>query len=385
MTYCKSRRGLSTVLFTDPEQLPEDWKKLIPEGHFLFGPLLHNPDLHCFPGIRMILVLVYQHEKPVAAAYFQYYRLHQDTFDTSKLGALRQLGWSAIHRLLKPGLLVAGHLFRHDIHSFYAIPGTGDFEAYQYYKSAIDTALRKTCAGAVLVKDLPESLAVLFQNHAPQYLLLRNDISMELEIREEWSDLHDYEKALKHKYAQRFRKIRSSWRNVEVRELDATGVSEQQDLIFALYQQVSYRQPVRLGFLSKHYIPALKRLHPEQFHVWMVYENGHSVAFFSAWVKAEVFDMFYIGMDYSRNEQLQLYFNMLFFAVDQAIAAGKKRLILGRTALEAKARLGCQPRYLSSFLYIRNPVLRRIVTAVQHRLQLQEGDWAARHPFKDIR
>ena len=92
--------------------------------------------------------------------------------------------------------------------------------------------------------------------------------------------------------------------------------------------------------------------------------------------------MFYIGFDYSRNADLQSYFNILFFSVEQAITLKKQKLILGRTALDAKARIGCDARYLHTFLYIRNAFLRRLVFNKQQKVSVQEGNWEEKHPFK---
>ena len=94
------------------------------------------------------------------------------------------------------------------------------------------------------------------------------------------------------------------------------------------------------------------------------------------------FDMFYIGFDYARNSELQLYFNILFFSIEQAIQFRKPQLILGRTALEAKARVGCLPIYLNTFLHIPNSLLSRIVGGLQNKLGESGSEWEQRHPFK---
>jgi hypothetical protein len=60
----------------------------------------------------------------------------------------------------------------------------------------------------------------------------------------------------------------------------------------------------------------------------------------------------------------------------------KPLLILGRTALDAKARLGCKPHYLSTFVYIRSRPIRLAVLAIQNTSQQQEGEWEQRHPLK---
>ncbi len=92
--------------------------------------------------------------------------------------------------------------------------------------------------------------------------------------------------------------------------------------------------------------------------------------------------MFYIGFDYERNAALSLYFNILYFSIEQAIAHEKEKLNLGRTALEAKARLGCTPRYLPTFLFVRNFCIRALVNSKINMQHEQEGAWEERHPLK---
>jgi predicted N-acyltransferase len=194
--------------------------------------------------------------------------------------------------------------------------------------------------------------------------------------------MDDYEIALKHKYAQRFRKIRSAWNGLEIIELDSIATETNKKILFNLYWQVSDKQTVRLGNLTEDFLPLLKKSHSKELRIWLVKEKEKPVAFFSAWVHLFAFDMFYIGFDYQQNERLQLYFNILFFSVEQTLAFGKKKLILGRTALEAKARLGCAPKYLSTYLFIKNPLVRKVIFQLQQNISSKEGEWENRHPFK---
>jgi hypothetical protein len=222
-----------------------------------------------------------------------------------------------------------------------------------------------------------------FLHGAPDYMMLRNDSSMQMVVPDTWHTITDYEKSLKHKYAQRFRKVRQSWAALEVKELSEEEVYASAARIYTLYRKVTEHQPVRMGLLNEAFIPALKSFYGAQLKVWGIYEGGQMIAFASAWVQADSFDMFYIGFDYARNSELQLYFNILFFAIEQAILLGKSKLILGRTALEAKARVGCRPEYLNTFLHIRNPLLRGIIARLQGRLGESGSEWEQRHPFKE--
>ena len=362
--------------------LPADWDAALPAGHFLRQASLHAHE-SSLPDVQP-LYLCYRNAQAhiIFQAAFQLLPLRKDYLNRDAVKPWQHALWKAAVVVLRPRLLVAGQLYRHDIATLHAADSLSPFDAFLYYRRAIREAAQTCNIQAVLVKDAPEAFAPFFQHYEPKYLLLRNDISMSMALPEAWQSLADYEKSLKHKYAQRLRKARQHWQTLDVRELDADAVTAQANDIHELYLQVSARQTVRLGSIGKDYLPALRALHPERLKVWGIYEAGVMIAFASGWVEAHSFDMFYIGFDYGRNAALQLYFNILFFAVEQGIALRKERLILGRTALEAKARAGCTAQYLHTFVHIRNPLLRRVAERLQQGIISSEGDWEQRHPFK---
>lgn len=313
---------------------------------------------------------------------FQILHLQPAHTDVSPLKPWQRFLWLGYLKAKQPKLLVAGHLFRHDVESLWYPKSLSHFQAFRLFREALKEARRRTGAGAVLIKEMPESLVPFFQHHAPKYLLLRNDASMQLNIRPEWKSFADYEQSLKHKYAQRIRKQRNAFADICITELDTEAVSEKAEALYLLYRQVTDHQKVRLGLLSPDYLPFLKRRHSETLKVWAFYEGTKMIAFVSAWQRTDVFDMFFIGFDYERNEDLFTYFNLLLFSVESSIAVQAKKLVLGRTALEAKARVGAKARYLYTFLYIRNPVFRRLVAKLQARFVAMEGEWENRHPFR---
>lgn len=363
--------------------LPDDWDRLLPEGHFLKRNNLQATQQSSLPHLSYVYVLVSKGTDAIAAIYFQVLKLQRHHLNEGPLSTVQKLGWQAFTNIVNPRLLVAGHLFRHDVETCYYNDTLSHFEAYKIYNDVINEQLRATCSYAVLVKDLPDELVTYFQHYAQQYIMLRNDIMMELDIPAEWDNIHDYEKALKHKYAQRFRKVRAALNGIEVAELDAIQTEAEKKNIYALYRQVCEKQTARIGIISEDFLPALKKYNPESLKVWAIRENGKMVAFFSAWVKEDAFDMFYIGFDYSRNNDLMLYFNILFCGVEQAIIHKKTKAIFGRTALDAKARLGCKPVYKSTFVMVRNKFIRMATLRLQNNSQSQEGEWEQRHPLKN--
>lgn len=380
----RKKTGISLQFYNSIAELPADWDALVPAGHYLKKDQLSVSENAQLPDITHIYILVYKGGRAIAAASFQALRLKKQHLNDTMVKPYQHLLWSTFTTMARPVLLVAGHLFRHDICSYYWEHTISAFEAFSIYKEAIELALCRVCAYAVLVKDVNDKLTTYFQNLAPEYFMLRNDISMEMAIPSSWESMADYERALKHKYAQRYRKIKQVWSKVSVKELSVEEVEKNKDKLYALYQQVSQKQQVRLGSISADYLFHLKVFNEDTLKIWCVVTDNEIVAFFSAWVKDEAFDMFYIGFDYDKNAGLQLYFNMLFFGLEQAILLKKEKLILGRTALDAKARIGCMPRYLNTFLYISNGVVRRQVLGVQQRASSKEGEWEQRHPLKEM-
>jgi hypothetical protein len=382
LTNCISRKdNYSAVCYEQAAALPQEWHDMLPADHFLHPSQLSVTEAAMLPDVSFLYILLYEKDKPVAASYFQILQVKEKHLNIASLKPLQKIGWKAF-AFASPKLLVAGHLFRHDVASFYWSENMSMFDVYRLYKLAIDTALGNSCSNAVLVKDTPEALVPYFQNYAPKYILLRNDISMEMDIPDTWQSIEDYEKALKHKYAQRFRKIKQAGKDIQVKEFSGQEVKQNKKKLYELYLQVCERQTARIGYLSEDFLPLLKEYYGESLKVWGMFHDEEMVGFFSAWEKAAAFDMFYIGFDYNRNASLQLYFNILFFSIEQAIRLKKPLLILGRTALDAKARLGCKPRYLSTFVYIRSRPIRLAVLAIQNTSQQQEGEWEQRHPLK---
>jgi hypothetical protein len=378
-----SQRNRTHITWYDTvATLPANWDHHLPKNHFLLRNTLAAHERALLPHLKTSYAAMHHGDVFVGQAAFQVLTLQEKHLNPFSLKGWQRVAWKAFANAGRPRLLVAGQLFRHDVVSFHWVDNLSPFDAFRYYRTAIDAALKKNCAYAVLVKEPPEVLVPYFQHQAPEYLLLRNDSSMQLIVPPEWTSFIHYEKSLKHKYAQRLRKVRQSMAALEVKELTSTDVAASAASIYELYLQVTANQPVRLGMLSKAFLPELKRHYGERLKVWGFYEEGQIIAFVSAWVQKYSFDMFYIGFDYARNSALQLYFNILFFAIEQAIVQEKPQLVLGRTALEAKARVGCKPTYLSTFLYIRNPVLRSLVGRLQQRFTEGAGEWENRHPFK---
>ncbi len=368
-------------VYTSTTELPSAWDAFLTINHPLRSQALALYETIKLPDITCFYASFGDANKPWAIAYFQLLNVLPKHLNTGLLGGYQASLAPICLNVFRPSLLIAGHLFRHDMLTFYA-PNLSPIEAYRAYEAMIQAVAKQSGAMATLIKDVPDDLVHYFQNFAPHYTQLRNDISMEMSLPKAWSCFEDYEKILKHKYAQKLRKVRASMKQITIKKLSSAEVFENATILFQLYRQVSRRQPISLGLLNEAFLPELKKANEEELNVWAFYEAENMVAFASAWLHPNCFDMFYIGFDYDRNPRLNLYFNILYFSVEQAILHQKEKLNLGRTALEAKARLGCAPRYLPTFLFVKNVCIRALVNSKIYQQHEQEGAWEERHPFK---
>jgi hypothetical protein len=214
---------------------------------------------------------------------------------------------------------------------------------------------------------------------------MQDDISMEINLPAHWQSLSDYEKDLKHKYLQRSKKMRKSYGDIQARELNMAELQQYSRDIFKLYQQVTRRQIVSMGMLNEHFFIELKKALKDEYRVCGFFLDGKLIAFSSAIRHGRIYDMNYIGIDYQYNQSHHLYFNILFHCLESAILANSSKLILGRTAIEAKAIMGCTPDYRFSFYKLRNVIVNWFYQRVSKYFSESQGEkWKDRHPFKSM-
>jgi Peptidogalycan biosysnthesis/recognition len=329
--------------------------------------------------ITPVYILVKNTQGVVACLYAQVLRFRSSHFQ--KEDAFLKTCGKALIECFPLRLLVFGHLFRHDGSYIYFNPNIKN-EA-QLLVQIIDLVLEKIKHTAYFLKDMPEHLQMPFAAD-PSYHRFANDISMTMDIAPIWKSFQDYETSLKKKYRQRSIKTRAVFSDVEVKTLSLDEVKLEQENIYDLYKQVAKNQSVTLGNLNSAYFYEFKKQLGDELEILGYYYKGKLIAFGSAIIMDQHYDMNYIGFDYSLNQDLLLYFNMLFTFLERAIDLNCTTLILGRTALEVKAILGAKPKQVYSFYKIKNVLVNATTAFVVKRMALEQGEqWQNRHPFKE--
>lgn len=364
------------------QKLPAEWKTFANLPTSLSAANIGVQDFAKIENLKSYYLLISENEEIQFIAYFQLLFVKPKHFNLGEKKT-QQFWLDIALKIVKPTLLVAGNLFRHDVDFFqFANAITTNEKKSELYQAAVNFMITHTNASGIFLKDVPQPIAAYVLKDG-SYHAMEDDVSMEISIPPHWHTLHDYDNDLKHKYLQRSKKMRKSFDGVKVRELSKEELTRYTKEIFGLYEQVTQRQIVSMGVLNENFFIQLKEALQENYRVCGFFLEDKLIAFSSAILHDNIYDMNYIGIDYAYNQSHHLYFNILFHCLESAIATKSSKLILGRTALEAKAIMGCTPDYRFSFYKLRNAIVNWFFQRVSKYFSEARGDkWKERHPFK---
>jgi predicted N-acyltransferase len=286
---------------------------------------------------------------------------------------------------LEERLLVCGNLLSWGFHGLAFAPGVDRCELWPAVAEAIykirraDRLLGST--DLVMIKDVPDE-------HAPEaetlkrfsYRQLETEPNMVLELSPAWRSYEDYLASLTSNYRKAARKI---VKDVEAADCSVEPLAEIErhgEALHSLYLQVHHRQKLRLVTLSPRFIPSLAAAFGDALRCTVVRRDSQLLGFVTTLRDGDTAVGYYIGFDGAANGEAPIYFRLLQAVIDDAIQLGCRRVSLGRTALEPKARLGARPVPLRIWMRHRIPALNLVVRGL---LQTVSHDEAPdRNPFK---
>jgi hypothetical protein len=282
-------------------------------------------------------------------------------------------------------VLVCGNLFSWGCHGVGFAPGAAPAELWPAVAEALYRIRRaERLAGQtnlVFIKELSAA-------HQPAAQVLRRfsyrpietDPDMVLELKPEWRAYADYLNSLDRKY-------RKSAQQVG-KEIEAAGAVLERvqtldacrDRLYELYLSVHEHAAVRPATLAPEYLPALAKAAGDDFACVIIRREDRILGFVTLLRDGDLAIGYYIGYDREEAATLPLYLRLLHAVVEQAIVWGCRRLSLGRTALDPKARLGAKPERLFIWARHRHPTVNFFARKLVHAIPHQEPP--ERNPFK---
>lgn len=394
----QSLPGYEVSLFKLCEEIPVDeWNNCISDGNLFLSPrYLSAAEKSCPPGMQFRYAILKTGGSAVAVIYFQLVNLSDaglgGILNLDEYGGLAGSLSSRINDILfSPGknresfILVCGNLLVSGEHGVSAI-NDEEFkkalEAIAPVKKIIAHTLPSNARlVAFMVKDFFDTQNVIARSVLRKdYFLLNTDPEMIFEVDPQWKNFDDYRSALSSKYRIRANNVLSKMEHVMVHDLSINEIISHRDEIFELNDQVIRKAPVKLARPSETYFLKLKEEYKENYRLNGFFIDGKMIAFTSGLWNSEHYEAHYIGLDYTLNQQYNLYQNILYFYIRDAINCGSAKLFFGRTALEIKSTTGARPHHLSCYFRFANRVLNVLAKPLVSSTGPKE--WIPRDPFK---
>lgn len=311
----------------------------------------------------------------------------KDTKERVPLGKrlLQPLARKALDRV-RQRVLVCGNLLSWGNHGVSFAPGVDPAEAWPAVGEAL-YRLRRAAklegqADFVVVKDVTAAEAPHF---APMELLgyrrVATEPDMVLDLPPAWRSFDDYLTALGSKYRKAGKRIRDdvAGGGFTLTPLPWRDVPQHAARLQQLYEQVHGNAPIRLATLQAPFWPAFAACAGEALRTTVVRRGEQLVGFVNTLRDGDTAIGYQIGFDRSAATEAPIYLRLLQATIENALQFGCRRLSLGRTALEPKARLGAQPQPIELWLRHRIPALNMLVKGLVGHVHHDEAP--DRNPF----
>lgn len=378
-------RDLGFVFSENIADLQDRWDTLVPAGLTLLrSEYLAVLEASPPAGFSFSYLLVHDHDKPLGVFYFQRtaFQLNRNLPVTGQEGK-PSLGRRLLGDCALP-VLVCGNLLLTGAYGWYLRPGAEKLlrllpDAQEKVARLLEQAGKPV--RILMAKDLSKDQRSLTDRLAKDgYHDLRFQPAMDLELPAGWARFDDYLDALTSKYRVRVRRAIKKARQVERRQLDEAEVARYEQPLFRLYGEVAGEAEFNLVELAPAYFRGLCNLPKEDFRLMGYFLGGDLVGFYTTLRHGDCLEAHFLGFDREANRSYQLYLNMLYDIIGDAIAAGIRSVHFARTALEIKSSVGALPAELSVWVKHRSPLANRVLPGLIQSFT-PEAPWQPRHPF----
>jgi hypothetical protein len=381
---CKTKKvpqQYEIQIFDSIKPIRANWDKLVPDNHSLSSTCYCIYEQSSPKNISYRYALVSENNKPILVAVFQSIRIKPENLRSPLKNKFLKYITELMLNLHEILILVNGNVYKDGLEGLYYDKNELDTnKANELFKNCIELIDKKDCVSAVMLKDFPSDIS---PSTSTKNIKLDDDISMNLSLDLNWKSLNDYINALSKKYKARAQKILLSASKIEVRELNLEQIEANKHEIHSLYNQVVARQSFTFGNLNENYFPSVKTYLGDKLILKGLFLNDKLVAFYSAIVHDSKLEVHYVGIDYEYNQSHNLYFNIHFLALQDAILKRKSTLEMGRTTLEAKAILGCKSHYNNTYIEFKNSFAECCFGYFKKNLT-ESDSWKTRNPLKTV-
>ncbi len=391
----KTTSGFGISIFDSIDFVnPAHWNSVLnAENLFLSIPYLQAMESTPPLNMRYRYAIMYQEKKPAAIAYFQIVHLtggsvipvdpeHKETNrlkDNLKKFLIKQ------SENVSTMVLICGNAFVSGENGFHY---SKDVDPDAAFKALAD-AMYRIRKGEKLNGEITTVMLKDFYDHTTaysdifkkfKYRHFKVEPAMALDMERSWTSFDAYMSSLASRYRSRVKAIRKKGSALVIKDLGWEEIKEQAQRIEELYNFVHLKAGFRLATFIQDYFWAMKKKLPANFGLTAYYLDGRMVGFRTTFKDKHFAEAHFIGLDYAVNREYELYQNILYDYVNEAIELQVKQLHLGRTASEIKSTLGAKAHDLTCYVRRSNPVENKIMKPFIGLIKPSE--WEPRNPFK---
>ena len=202
----------------------------------------------------------------------------------------------------------------------------------------------------MVVKELDEEQIKTLSPAACDRRYVRGEIPSNFELIHNFASFGEYFAALRSNYRKQItrsqKRFKSGGGSIQV--ITGAAIAENYtDAMHALYVAVRDHAQYRMETLPPEFFRETARRFGDDASLTICRLKDDIVGFtFGIKVGHEYHDL-YIGLDYARIAEADVYFNLYYHDLDRIFRSGCTRVHLGQTSEEFKSRLGCEafPRY----------------------------------------
>ncbi len=357
------------------------WEGMCPEGSFLSLPFKLAFEQHHKSNIKHLYYVAYDKENK-AIGYAQEFNIRSNRIrDYQKKNNIKRSLINIVLKLLNLKVVALGNGLLTNISNFSAVKLSNNID---FFNSLLQRIQKDLSADKFIIPDhFFKELKVEKPNEVfPELIKVVVDQDMHLKISKNWNTFEDYTKALKKKYRSRLKSVMKKSEYIEIKILTQRELVKYAEKMQKLFDNVHQKSAFGISpFNTSIYTDLIESDNPKC-QVFAYFLADEMIAFSSELKDDNNLYSYFIGLDYRYNKSHRLYERILNETIKSAISSKKSKLILGRTAAEFKSNVGAKPIYSEIFVYLKSPVLRRLLRPILK--SIQPSNWVQRNPFKEI-
>lgn len=375
-------------IFEKIDDVAYQWQKLAGNDIFLSPDYLRTLETAPADDITPYYVVVHENDRLTGILYFQwkFFRLHENIREVKPASHdIFQKLKKAVIKTINFPTLVCGNLLLTGDYGFRFFDQISRQKQWQLIDKSINSLQKYLLAkgrpvGLVIVKDFTDSQKKFAENN--EFMEFTVQPTMVMPVWKEWKNFENYADSMKSKYRVRLKKARKDISSYQIRYFSADDIRHHEDKIFSLYQNVSDQASFNTFVLHKNYFETLKRVFKDKLTFTTYWHHDTMIGFSTTIVNENHLHAHFLGYDKEANRHCQLYLNMLYDIVGQAVEKQVTSVDFSRTAIEIKSTVGAVD--IPLYLYIKhtNPIWNNLVNPIVSMVK-PDTDYVIRRPFKD--